>query len=69
MTDKRPTPTPSASELRQEARSILDQLQATASRQEKRLLAVRAFELVRLAEQRMFDQQRRSQKRRNVEGT
>jgi hypothetical protein len=60
---------PSASELRQEARLILDQLAVTASREERRRLAVRAFELVQLAERLMQDreQRRRGRKRGKVD--
>jgi len=38
---------------------ILDQLAVTASREERRRLAVRAFELVQLAERLMQDRQQR----------
>jgi len=60
---------PSASELRQEARLILDQLAVTASREERRRLAVRAFELVQLAERLMQDREQRrcSRKRGKVD--
>jgi len=50
VTDKQPAPAPSALELRQEARAILDQIKVTADREVKRQLAVRAFELVQQAE-------------------
>jgi hypothetical protein len=49
-------------ELRQEARAILDQINLTAVRKEKRLLAVRAFELVQLAEQVLHDEELRNRK-------
>jgi len=52
MTGKQTAPAPTASELRQEARLILDRIRVTADREQ---LAVRAFELVQLAEQLMHD--------------
>ena len=51
MTGKQPAPALTASELRQEARLILDRIRVTADREQKHRLAVRAFELVQLAEQ------------------
>jgi hypothetical protein len=57
MTDKETALT--ASELRREARLILDQIKVTADREVKRRLAVRAFELVQQAEQLLGDQEQR----------
>jgi hypothetical protein len=45
--DGKPTP----SEIRQDARRLLDEISATADRGQRRTLAVRAFELAQLAEQ------------------
>jgi hypothetical protein len=56
MTGKKTAP-PTASELRQEARMILDQIKVTADREVKRQLAVRAFELVQQAEQLLRDEE------------
>jgi hypothetical protein len=44
---------PSPASLRDEARRLLDQRRVTGDREEKHRLAVRAFELVQLAEQLM----------------
>ena len=57
MTGKKTAPTLTASELRQEARMILDQIKVTADREVKRQLAVRAFELVQQAEQLLRDEE------------
>ena len=59
MIDKQPAAAPSALELRQEARAILDQIKVTADREVKRQLAVRAFELVQQAEQLLRDEEQR----------
>ena len=68
---KQTTPAPSVSELRQEARVVLDRIKVTTGGEEKRRLAVRAFELVQLAEQLVLDEQRRQGSRyhREVGGT
>jgi hypothetical protein len=68
---KQTTPAPSVSELRQEARVVLDRIKVTADGEDKRLLAVRAFELVQLAEQLVLDEQQRQGclKRRKVESS
>ena len=57
MTGKKTAPTPTASELRQKARMILDQIKVTADREVKRQLAVCAFELVQQAEQLLRDEE------------
>ena len=55
MTGKQTAPASTTSELRQEARLILDRIGVTADREQKHRLAVRAFELVQLAEQLSHD--------------
>jgi len=57
--DKHTAAAPTASELRQQARLILDQIKVTADREVKRQLAVRAFELVQQAEQLLRDEDQR----------
>ena len=57
MTGKQTAPAPTASELRQEARLILDRIRVTTDREQKHRLAVRAFELVQLAEQLTHDKE------------
>ena len=57
MTGKQTAPAPTASELRQEARLILDRIRVTTDREEKHRLAIRAFELVQLAEQLTHDKE------------
>ena len=60
MTGKQTAPAPTASELRQEARLILDRIRVTADREQKHRLAVRAFELVQLAEQVLHAEEQRN---------
>ena len=55
VTGKQTAPASTTSELRQEARLILDRIGVTADREQKHRLAVRAFELVQLAEQLTHD--------------
>jgi hypothetical protein len=57
MTGKQTAPALTASELRQEARLILDRIRVTTDREEKHRLAIRAFELVQLAEQLTHDKE------------
>ena len=59
MAGKQTAQAPSASGLRVEARLILDRIKVTADRQEKRRLAISAFELVQLAEQLLRDEEQR----------
>ena len=56
MSAEQAAPTPSPASLRDEARRLLDQRELTADREEKHRLAVRAFELVQLAEQLMHQE-------------
>jgi hypothetical protein len=59
MADKQTAFPPTASGLRRKARMILDQVKVTANREKRRRLAMRAFELVQLAEQLTQDKEQR----------
>ncbi len=55
MDDSRKKAKPTAAEVRQDARRLLDEISATVDRGQCRRLAERAFELAQLAEQLEFD--------------
>ncbi len=48
---------PTPSEIRQDARRLLDEISATVDRGQRRTLAVRAFELAQLAERLEYESQ------------